>query len=139
MSEIQDVAAVLGVRRPRTPVDLVVAIEHGLPLKSLVRIAGFLAPEDVAFKYRIVPRASLSRRKTANNLSPSESALVARLASIWASAFKIWQNEETARAFLTRPHQLLDGKRPIDLAIANELGAKLVADLLGRIQSGVAV
>ncbi len=139
MSEIQDVAEVLGVRRPKTPLDLVVTIEHGLPLKSLTRLSGLLAPSDNGFKYRVVPKASLARRREGNRLSPAESALVARLAGIWALAVRIWQSEEDARDFLNRPHQLLGGKRPIELAIAYELGARLVEDILGRIQSGVAV
>jgi putative toxin-antitoxin system antitoxin component (TIGR02293 family) len=81
----------------------------------------------------------LARRKEGNRLSPSESSLVARLAGIWALAVNIWRNENDARDFLDRPHQLLDGKRPIDLILGSELGAKLVEDILGRIQSGVAV
>jgi putative toxin-antitoxin system antitoxin component (TIGR02293 family) len=139
ITELQDVAEVLGVRRPKTPADLVRIVADGLPLKSLARISDFLAPADSAFKYHIVPKASLARRKGGKKLSPSESALVARLARIWALAFGIWRDEDDARDFLNRRHQLLGGQRPIEMAMKNEIGARLVEDLLGRIQSGVAV
>lgn len=139
MREIETVAKVLGVASPKAPVDLVATVEHGLPFRSLYRISEMLAPDDASFKYRIVPKASLARRKHANRLSASQSAVVARLAGIWAQAMAVWQDESDARDFLIRPHQLLGGKRPLELAIANEIGARLVEELLGRIQSGVAV
>lgn len=139
MSELEDTAKVLGVARPKTPIDFVATVARGLPLKSLLRVSDFLAPADSAFKYHVVPKASLARRKHGNRLSSSESAVVARLAGIWAQALKIWQDDDDARDFLNRPHQLLGGKRPLELAMAAEMGAKLVEDLLGRIQSGVAV
>jgi putative toxin-antitoxin system antitoxin component (TIGR02293 family) len=139
MTEIQDVARLLGVARPRRSVDLVAAIEHGLPLASLARVSTALAPADGGFKYRIVPKASLARRKRGDRLSPSESARVARLAAVWAHAVRVWHSAEDAREFLGRPHQLLGGERPLELATASELGARLVEELLGRIQASVAV
>jgi len=139
MTETQDVARVLGVGRPHTPVELATTVAHGLPLKSLMRLSAALAPDDAGFKYHIVPKASLARRKGANRLSAGESAIVARLAGIWAIAMRIWQDEQDARDFLNRPHQLLDGERPLALALSSELGARLVEELLGRIGSGVAV
>jgi len=139
MSEMQAVAKVLGVASPKTPIDLITIVERGLPLASLERVCASLAPADRRFKFSVVSKASLARRKEGKRLSPSESAVVARLAGIWAHAVQIWQDEDDARDFLNRPHQLLAGKRPLELSLANEIGAKLVEDLLGRIQSGVAV
>ena len=63
---------------------------------------------------------------------------MARLAAIWTVARKIWGSDEEARDFLFRAHQLLDGRRPIDVAIENELGGELVRDVLGRLQYGSA-
>lgn len=62
-----------------------------------------------------------------------------RLAKIWSLAQAVWGSDEAARGFLSREHQLLDGRRPIDVAIENELGAELVRDILGRLQHGSAV
>src|ERR1700688_4257730 len=122
MSEIEERAKCLGVASPKTPIDFVATVARGLPLKCLLRVSDFLAPADSAFKYHVVPKASLARRKHGNNrLSSSESAVVARLAGIWAQALKIWQDEDDARDFLNRPHQLLGGKRPLELAIAAEM------------------
>src|ERR1700760_1141395 len=75
-------------------------VEHGLPVKSLERIADVFAPKDKTFKYRIVPKATLARSQHARRLSPSHSAVVSRLASVWADARRIWKSDEAARDFL---------------------------------------
>lgn len=86
--------------------------------------------------YRIVPKATLARY--AVRLNAAQSTRVARLADIWALARKVWGSDAETRDFLFRPHQLLEGRRPIDVAIENELGGQLVRDLLGRLQYGSA-
>lgn len=41
--------------------------------------------------------------------------------------------------FLFSSHQLLEGRRPIDVAIENELSGQFVKNLLGALQYGSAV
>jgi uncharacterized protein (DUF2384 family) len=38
-----------------------------------------------------------------------------------------------------RAHPVLDGRRPLDLALENEVGARLVHGVMGRLESGTAV
>ncbi len=114
--------------------------ERGVPLSALDQISRRIAPSDLSFKYRIVPKATLARTKTrAARLNPAQSTLVMRLAKIWSLARTVWGSDDAARDFLSRKHQLLDGRPPIDVAIENEMGAELVREILGRLQHGSAV
>lgn len=139
-----DVRDILGLRstgsQRASPLQLVDLAERGFPVSTLDQISKRIAPSDVTFKYRIVPKATLSRAKAGSSrLSSAQSTLVARLAKIWALARTIWGSDEATRDFLLRPHQLLDGRRPVDVAIENELGGELVREILGRLQNGSAV
>jgi uncharacterized protein (DUF2384 family) len=71
-------------------------------------------------------------------LSPEEGAKVARIAEVWTLARQVWGSDDAARAFLFRPHPMLEGQRPIDVALANEFGRPLVEGILGRLQYGSA-
>jgi len=143
MTELRGAAKVLGVVgsnfRFTSNLDYMNLVDRGLPLKSLDIICQAIAPSDVNFKYRIVPKATLARAKSRRKLSAVQSVLVTRLASIWWTAQRIWKTPEKARDFLSRPHPLLEGRRPIDLVLENEIGAELVRDVLGRLEHGSAV
>jgi putative toxin-antitoxin system antitoxin component (TIGR02293 family) len=144
------VAEVLGIeRRDHTPMSLlslVAEVEQGLPLSALDRVVGHVAPGNSAFIFRLVPRATLARRRQEaarpngmSRLSPDEGAKVARLADIWAFAREVWGSDEEARDFLFRPHPLLDMRRPVDVVLASEFGRPLVEDILGGLKYGSAV
>ena len=143
MPELMEAARVLGVETRAKPLKSGVAyldlVGHGLPVKSLDRIAQAVAPGDSNFKYRMVPKASLARSRTSRRLTAAQSVAVARLASAWSQALRIWKSESGARDFLNREHPLLAGRRPIDLVLENEIGAGLVRDVLGRLEYGSAV
>jgi putative toxin-antitoxin system antitoxin component (TIGR02293 family) len=129
------------------PMSLMSEVEKGLPLSALDRLAKAVAPDDAAFAFRMVPRATLARRRkvlvTSRNsqaarLTAEESARVARLAEVWALAREVWGGDEAARAFLFRSHPMLEGRRPIDVVLANEFGRPLVEGILGGLQYGSA-
>jgi putative toxin-antitoxin system antitoxin component (TIGR02293 family) len=138
------IAETLGLRQtaksPITPFGLISAIETGLSVRSLDRVASAVAPGDASFKYRIVPKATLSRRKGRDDsrLSADQSGKVARLAAVWSLAMEIWNDAEDARTFLFRAHPLLDGRRPADLVLGTDLGAQMVTDILNRGRYGTA-
>jgi putative toxin-antitoxin system antitoxin component (TIGR02293 family) len=123
-----------------SPFQLLDILDKGLPVSSVDRIAGALAPDDAEFRYRIVPKATLARVKVKRRrLNKTQSELVARLAEVWTDAIRVWKSDEAARSFLNRKHPLLDNKRPIDLTLQSEIGAQLVRDVLGRLEHGTAV
>ena len=130
----------LGLRRhpsrPGAPLGLMGEVEKGLPLSALDRTVHAVAPEDASFAYRLVPRATLARRRSqaSPRLTPEESARVARLASVWAFAMDVWGNEEDARRWLFQPHMMLEDRRPIDVVLASEFGRPMVEGILGRLK-----
>ena len=142
---VDGVAGVLGVRggdeHPASALRLATMLERGLPVGALDRVSRAVAPADARFKHRIVPRATLARRKANDDeqrLSSEESGRLARVAGLWAMAMDVWGGEEEARAFLFRPHPLLEGRPPIDVVLGSDLGARLVEDILGRLRYGSA-
>lgn len=140
MTAFADVAHVLGLPKPGggSAFGLISRIEDGLPVKSLDRLAGKLAPGDTQFKYRLVPKATYERRKATHRLSSDEGARLARLARVWALAVDVWRDEAEARDFLFRPHAMLEDRRPVDVVIRSEIGAGLVLDVLGGLKYGSA-
>lgn len=141
------VSQLLGIRASG-PLPLMSAVEQGLPLASLDRVVGLVSPSDRKFALRIVARATLARRRkafaTAKNaaegrLSAEEGTRLTRLASVWAMAIEVWGETEAARRFMFEQHPMLDGRRPIDVVLDNELGRPLVEGILGRLQYGSAV
>lgn len=144
------VAEVLGIERrdhePMSLLSLVEEVEQGLPLSALDRLVRQVAPDDNAFIFRLIPRATLARRRQdagkrtgMSRLSPDEGARVARLADTWAFAREVWGSDDEARDFLFRPHPLLDGRRPVDVVLASEFGRPLVEGILGGLKYGSAV
>ncbi|MGH6960064.1 MAG: antitoxin Xre-like helix-turn-helix domain-containing protein, partial [Dongiaceae bacterium] len=128
MTELMEVANVLGVARPdrplASPFELIRRIEAGLPLSALDRVMELVAPTDASFKYRVIPKASLARRRHDRKLTANESERLARIAGIWSFACDVWTDPEEARSFLFRPHAMLADRRPIDVVIESELGAQ---------------
>jgi putative toxin-antitoxin system antitoxin component (TIGR02293 family) len=139
------VPELLGLRkhasRPAGPLGLMSEVEKGLPLSALDRIVHAVAPDDPGFAHRLVPRATLARRRsqTSPRLSAEESARVARLASVWALAMDVWKTDEGARRWMFAPHMLLEMRRPVDVVLASEFGRPLVENILGGIKYGTAV
>lgn len=139
----EDVAGLLGLKgrtdRPTSPLEIIERIQKGLPIAALDRVSHYVAPSDANFKYLIISRATFARRKKQHEkLSADESDRVVRLAKVCAIARDVWGSDEEARAFLFRPHMMLEGRRPVDLVLATDMGARLVEDILGRLKYGSA-
>lgn len=142
MLAFADIADVLGLPvkeiAARSPFGLMSRIEDGLPIGALERVARLLAPSDSQFKYRLIPKATYERRKSALRLSSDEGTRLARVARVWSLALDVWQTEEDARDFLFRSHPMLEDRRPIDVVIQSEIGAELVLDVLRSLKYGSA-
>ncbi len=147
MAVADPISAVLGIKASG-PLLLMSAVEQGLPLASLDRVAHSVAPSDSKFAFRIVARATLARRRAAlaaakgrldGRLSADEGTRLARLASVWVMALDTWGGEEAARRFMFDAHPLLNGRRPVDVVLENEFGRPVVEGILGRLKYGSAV
>jgi putative toxin-antitoxin system antitoxin component (TIGR02293 family) len=89
----------------------------------------------------IIPEATLRRvRKARRPLSREMSERLYEVGRVVEAARQSYKgDDEAARAFLTRPHALLDGRLPLDLARASSAGADAVVNLLRRAEYGFAV
>lgn len=117
------------------------SVENGLPVSALDRLAAEVSPGDAGFKFRLIPKATLERRRKAAKklLSREESDRLARVAKVFAMAENVFGSAENARDFLTRPHMMLDNKLPLDVALATGPGADVVSNILGRAAYGGSV
>jgi putative toxin-antitoxin system antitoxin component (TIGR02293 family) len=121
-------------RRVRTLGELRQAVEAGLPLAALDRVARHVAEPGAAVsevKYGVVPKASLHRRRS--RLTPAESERLERLARVAALAEQVWEDRALAHEFLVSPQPQLGGERPLDLA-RSDLGTRQVEELLMKLE-----
>jgi putative toxin-antitoxin system antitoxin component (TIGR02293 family) len=134
-TQFEEVETLLGVPAGdiESPLDLAHSIEEGLQVSAVDRIAKAVAPDEPGFKFRIVPKATLDRRRRSRSrLKNDEGDRVARLARVYSMGLSIFHDEGKVRQFLARPHMLLDNKRPLDVALSTGPGAEAVINLLGR-------
>ena len=113
--------------------------EAGLPVAAVkvlqAELKRFGVRRASEFVNRIVPRATRKRRKL---LKREEGEAVLRVAATVALAVYVWGEEEAAAEFLTRPHPMLGGVKPIELALS-EVGVRHVEDILWGIHYGLPV
>lgn len=133
-----ETSSLLGLPEHYSDLDWAKLLSEGLPTSTFERLCETIAPHDKAFCYELVPRSTLVRRRKEKRLTPEESERIQRIAEIWSFARDTFGDEEKTRRFLSRPHALLRGERPIDLIIANAKGARAVEGVLGRLKYGSA-
>lgn len=126
----------LGLKRKDrgTTLTLAYSIEKGLPVAALDKFAGRICPRDVRrFAHRVVSKPTLERRRRNKKpLTTEESDRLARIAKVFAFALEVFGDDEKVRSFLERPHPMLDGKPPLEVALATGPGADAVINVLGR-------
>ncbi|KAJ8133712.1 hypothetical protein OY671_013074, partial [Metschnikowia pulcherrima] len=110
----------LGVGLPArdTRLGLAYSIQSGLPVSASDHLAEAVAPDDSHFKFRLIPKATSDRRRKSTKLTSEEGDRLARLAKVFSFALDVYRDEDKAREFLSRPHMMLDGKSPLDIASA---------------------
>jgi putative toxin-antitoxin system antitoxin component (TIGR02293 family) len=124
VSSIEDLEEIVGEGLPKTA------------LRIAVRRVFLVVREANRYLYRIVPEATYKRRT--GKLRAMESERTERLARVIAAAEAVWDDQNDAREWLTRPHPELGNRTPIDCALT-ELGARQVESLLDRLQYGLPV
>jgi putative toxin-antitoxin system antitoxin component (TIGR02293 family) len=122
-----------------SPLGYVDWVNEGLPAETLDKVTGAVAPNDRQFVNRLVGSKSTRYRRFDKPLSVESGFRTVRVAMVWVMALDVWKSEEAARAFLHRPHPMLEGRKPIDVALQSELGAEMVRSILGELKYGTAV
>ena len=134
---VKRVQAILGVSRLRTDQDLVRLVEARLATSALdgLKHAGLT---DGELSNLVVPRRTLTHRRTRGEaLSRDESDRVVRVARIVALAEHVFGDGERGWRWLRAGKRQLQGRSPLDL-LATETGARLVEELLYRVDEGMA-
>lgn len=135
IADVMGGRAILG-RPVRSVHDLERTISRGLPKRALRLTAERVYPaagDARRVMFRIVPEATFKRR---TRLSPAEGERTERLARVIAAAEYTWNDQASAREWLTTPHPELSRRTPLESAMT-ELGARQVEDLLDRLFYGI--
>jgi putative toxin-antitoxin system antitoxin component (TIGR02293 family) len=113
-------------------------VEQGLSYEALERLRRALDLPLSRFGELIrIPPRTLARRREAKRLQPEESDRLLRLAKIVGLAIQLFEGGlEEARAWLLTPQQALGNAIPLQFA-ANEVGAREVENLIGRLEHGI--
>jgi putative toxin-antitoxin system antitoxin component (TIGR02293 family) len=123
--------------QPQSLAELDVAVSQGLPSASLIKVASLIYEnknECYQFAKRISPKMSLIDQTA--RLSIRESEITERVARVFAFAKWVWDYETNVRSFLTNAHPMLNGCRPIDVAMT-EIGARRVERVLSSLCYGL--
>ena len=144
MTTIDTVAFLGGVRVFGRPLvsesDLAAEIARGFPPAALDTVLDTLRSDLISLTsiYEVVGDAQTLQRKLQQHaqLSSEESERLARLARVAVRTAEALGSTEKGTRSLAKANRALDGRRPLDM-LATEDGARLVADVLGRIEHGV--
>lgn len=121
----------------RTELDLIAALQEGLPATTLDTLvaSGALSAREV--EELIIPRRTLAhRRQKRQRLSAEESDRAARVARAIVLAEDTFQNAEKAAHWLRKPNRGLGGQVPLELLRTSQ-GAALLERALGQIGHGI--
>ncbi len=96
---------------------------------------------DIISVKDMVPESTIRRTiKAKGKLSPDYSERLYDLCRVLDSVALTYKGEnDKIRHFLTMPHPLLEGEKPLSLARLNSAGADIVIDLLYSADAGVAL
>lgn len=85
----------------------------------------------------VSPR-TLDRRKKERTLPPDESERSFRIARLTDRAYQVFEDDNKVAEWFSEPNYALGNKKPLDL-VKTEPGARLVEQVLGRIEHGITV
>ena len=114
-------------------------VAAGLPIRAVAALGELVGRSRL--EGRIASAATLHRhRKSGRALSRSHSERVYGLARVLDAVGRAFHGDVVRiDDFLNRPHPLLDGESPLDMATSSSAGADAVLNLVRRAEAGVAV
>lgn len=144
VSDAAEIARLMGLPswRKINSLSLVSQVERGLPLQVVERVARVMAPDDPRAKFTLLSRSTWSRlqKRSRQRLTREMSERVHGVARVLLEARRLWADDESAMVrFLNRPHLLLHGRTPLDVARESTAGADLVVRIIGEARAGVAL
>ena len=134
---LKRVQEMLGVRRLRSDQDLVRLVENRLATGAIDGLRRSGLTDDEIYSL-IVPRRTLTHRRARREaLSRDESDRAVRLARIAALAEQVFGDSTRRWNWLRAEKRQFDGRSPLQVMVT-EAGARLVEELLYRIDEGLA-
>jgi len=136
-SVLKRIQEILGVQRLRTDQDLMKLVEERLSSRAIdaLRQSGLTDEEVYAL---VVPRRTLTHRRARHEaLSRDESDRAVRVARVVALGAEVFGEPDRSWRWLRDAKRQFKGRAPLDL-LATEAGARLVEELLYRIDEGMA-
>lgn len=134
---LKRIQQMLGVHGLRSDQDLVRLVEERLATGAIERLLQSGLTDDEVYSL-IVPRRTLTHRRTRREaLSREESDRAVRLARIAALGEQVFGDSKRAWRWLRAAKRQFHGRSPLQLT-ATEAGARLVEELLYRIDEGMA-
>ena len=140
-SEATRIARLLAIDGPITLSDVQLArhVADGLFPKAALALSEVLGGNRVVGP--IIPEATFRRaRKAGKTLSRNHTARLYDVARVVDALGRAYHGDQEAiDVFLNRPHPLLDGATPFDMARSSSAGAEAVLNLIRRAQAGMPV
>ena len=140
-SEASRIAMLLAIDEAEILSDVQLAriVSEGLLPASAIALAEVLGRRRVVGP--VVPEATLRRvRKARKTLSRQLSERLYEVGRVVDAVSRAYHGDRGAiDAFLNRPHPLLEGETPFDMARSSSAGAEAVLNLIRRAEAGVAL
>jgi putative toxin-antitoxin system antitoxin component (TIGR02293 family) len=134
---LKRVQEILRTPRLRSDQDLVQVVEERLPTDVIDGLRHSGLTDDEVYTL-VVPRRTLTHRRARREaLSRDESDRAVRLARTTALAEQVFGDAERTWRWLRAPKRQFRGRSPLQL-LATEAGARLVEELLYRVDEGMA-
>ena len=135
----QALAKTLGIKSPKSPLDLIETIRQGLPKQAIEQLAKALRVKVLDLEHILpVSRRTLQRYEQQNVecLPKALSDHMLQVAKVYARAVEVFADEERALEWLQASIMALGGLIPMSL-LDTSTGVDLVLTELGRIEYGV--
>lgn len=112
--------------------------EHGMPYVIILKFGARFHTNIAQEAPRIfgISQKTLQRRKEKGHLEFGESVTIFMAAELFQKAISVFGGEDEAVKWFKEPNRALKDNRPIDL-LKDDIGRKLVEDILGRIEHGI--
>ncbi|MCY4372696.1 MAG: DUF2384 domain-containing protein [Spirochaetaceae bacterium] len=140
-SEASRVAMLLAIDEPEilSDVQLARCVSGGLRPGAATALAAVVGRSRVVGP--VVPEATLRRvRKAGKALSRELSERLYELGRVVDAVSRAYHGDRDGiESFLNRPHPLLEGETPFDMARSSSAGADAVLNLIRRAEAGIAV
>ena len=140
-TEAARVGKLLGLKESASLDDILLAdhVASGLAVSAAEALGDLLGRASIVGP--LIPEATLRRaKKQRKALSREMSERLYEVSRVIDAASRLYRGDMSAISrFLNRPHPLLHGRAPLDLARSSSAGADAVINLLLRAESGFAV